>query len=472
MHSETTSTQATPVFKDKEFFKLRPKQIMELVKTITPIMNELHQVNHSNRFWLRLLSLHLRSCVGQRQFFQEKNFNPKVPLTTINSFSPISRKQVIIDWMMYVGRSLKNRNSGRKIMKKISSDTNICVGARGTSIARHINGTFVEDYYPLFSLLSPSHMKRRKLKALTDNLSDEFERNMLLSMPKIFVEYFSDFYNPINVQEAPSKSFHYEHIGGPFMDYLLAKYQESGSKIIAYQTGGFMGEVENHPDENLYQIIDELRTYGWKQHQKDAPFRAFRLEEYAKEWNILRSDRLDYDILIVFSIRNEVTKSHYSKFVKDFFTQINRKKYPNIIVRPRPISRNLNNAKEAKKIGVPENVSIDNGRNKIVETAAKSRLVIQVWMPSTNFLECLKVDQPVMALDTNDQPSELYQEYSSHLNGLGILHKDTQSLVEFMNQLDDIDTWWRNVLHDPSCRIFKEVFCGGIINTATDDKSN
>lgn len=451
----------TLAFKEKDFFKTRPDKILSLNKEITPLLNELHNINHSERFWLRLLSLHLRSCIGQQPFLEQTETVPKIPLNTINSFNLITPKQIRTDYIMHIGRAFIYRTSAKELIKKLERHSNICSGARGQIISEHNNGVFIDSYYPLKELLSPDLKTRKRLKAIATSLPDTFVKNVLLSLPRIYVEYFKRLYNSISVQNASEKSFHYEHLGGTFMEYVLAKYQDAGSKVIAYQTGGFMGEVEGNPDAVYYTLIDELRTYGWQQNEKDIPDQAYRLIEYKNNWEKFNTrSSCKFDLLIVFSILNKVTSEHYDDFVEYFFRNIDKSKYPNLMVRPRPLSKYVNNKKEAHKLGIPTSIEVDDGKSSMAKTATDAKLVIQTWMPSTNFLECLSVNQAVVAVDTNNRPSAIYQKYAEGLYELGILHQNTESLVAFLNRLDSIDDWWSTVIQADSYKEFKQTFCG------------
>jgi putative transferase (TIGR04331 family) len=452
-----------PSSDNPSFFYIRPKLVVDINNELTPYFNKLHNLNFSNEFWLKLLNSYISTCINRKQYLSNKNSKIRFTLKNINSFKPLTTKQIVLDFFSYLYKASKVNTNKKSTLELINKNTIICLGLRGSIISKYIQGTYVEEYFPFKEISMPNLLKRYRLRRIAKEIDDIYLRNIFLSLPMVYVEYFKDMFDSIEVKNAPLKSFHYEHKQSIFTDFLIAKYRLFGSKIITYQTGAFMGEWENHPNQLFYSLIDELHTYGWKINEKDIPDRAYRLEEYEIEWNELRKKCIPKNILIVYSTINNNTLTHYKSINDILFKNLNPNILENIIVRPRPISRHIDNSSEAKKLGVPEIIKVDNGKIKMVEAASKAKLVIITSLPATNLLECIRVNQPVVALNFSQLSfNEEYKNHISNLKELEIIYDDVESLLNFINNLD-VNEWWEKVIVDKKYLSFKENYTGLIV---------
>lgn len=91
------------------------------------------------------------------------------------------------------------------------------------------------------------------------------------------------------------------------------------------------------------------------------------------------------------------------------------------------------------------------------ELCRNSRVVVQLTMPSTNFLECIFIDQPVVGIDTNNMATDIIEPFLKFFHEVGVLHQDAKSVVRFLNDVD-LYPWWRQVIEEWEYKKFKQTF--------------
>ena len=70
--------------------KYRHDLSTDLIKGLTPILNNLHNVNHSERFWRIILNEYLNSVITKKRLMENKDFYDRLLVFPINSFTTIS----------------------------------------------------------------------------------------------------------------------------------------------------------------------------------------------------------------------------------------------------------------------------------------------------------------------------------------------------------------------------------------------
>jgi putative transferase (TIGR04331 family) len=195
-------------------------------------------------------------------------------------------------------------------------------------------------------------------------------------------------------------------------------------------------------------------TWGWKIKNNDVPSPAYRLEKFHK--NFIHHKNKSFDILIIYPIIRSRNIKHVKQESTIFFNNINRKKFPIICARPRPMAKF--NRRSILKFIAKDVSTIDSGFSKISDLISNSRLVIIFTHPSTTLLECLYVDQPTVAiLDNDNTPTEIVKPHYDFLIKMGLLHNSMDSLVKHLNVID-IELWWNDLLIHPKYLEFKYEF--------------
>lgn len=87
----------------------------------------------------------------------------------------------------------------------------------------------------------------------------------------------------------------------------------------------------------------------------------------------------------------------------------------------------------------------------------KSDIIFQMRVPSTNFLECIYCDIPVIGLLINEQPTDIVLPHYEFLLKLGVLHNNIESATDFLNRTN-INDWWSGVVSSSDYKSYKKLF--------------
>ena len=437
-----------PGFKAK-----RPGKILELCEHLSPVMNEIHRKNYSTRFWTTLLKYYATTCVNREGLLSGELMDTKPFLLPINAWELPTRQQVKEKNILYLGKVFLKNSGLEKVHQILKNHENICLGPRGKELADYGIGAFCPTHYPL--LIKGDRTPRRKLLKIAGRVDSIFMRNVIMQIPKFYVEFFEKVHQKIKVFNPEKKVFHAEHIP-LFMELLVALYVENGSKFYNYQLGGFIGETKTSLSPVKYRTIDKHRTYGWKIHEKDEPHFAYRLESFKKTYQKANPGFLA-SILLCYNSINAKNKKRYADLSRFFFNNINTQKYSRILLRPRGVSRKMDNSKQLAFLQTPKFVQVDKGMKPMAEITKGAEIVVHWNHPSTNFLECVFVDHPVVAILTNDEPTEIIKPYYAFFLEQKVMHKNIESLLDHLNQTD-IPGWWARLTQMPEYKEFKNKF--------------
>jgi hypothetical protein len=443
---------------NESFFLERPNKILATCRSLMPIMNKLHGVNFSERFWITILSEYVKTCVNRFHYFSEPCTSYFIPPLPINGWHPITRKQAIELRFKTLYKDFAFKGTLVNLITAMKSSKKISFGPRGKEFEVYGLSKYVESVS--LPLWIGDTNKRSQLNNLAKKEVNIFFKNVLLQMPLYYVEGFSSSLNKIPKLEHPEQyEFHFEHGDSFFMELLVAYYVEQGARAIMYQLGAFIGEV-NYLTINpiMHAKIDEHRTYGWKISQKDIPHFAYRLEEFQQKVQSYNDDEI-YDILIVYNdnIVQEEIFTRYKFRSKYFFENFKSATENKILLRPRGKSKKIDSSKDLVVMNPPNNCKIDKGMMPLAKLVKQSKLVIHWEVPATNFLECIYIDKPVIGIIQNIDPTEIIIPHYNNLKRLNILHDEVYSMVDHLNSVD-INEWWAKVKIDPDYILFKKTF--------------
>ncbi|NGP78150.1 hypothetical protein G3570_16020 [Balneolaceae bacterium YR4-1] len=442
------------------FYQNRPGKVIELCEYLTKVMNEIHGTGYSFRFWVILLEDYAWLCVNRELQMSEQIIRSRPAITPINGWELPNWKDRWRERVRQMAKAFYKGNSMNKINNILEVNKNICVGIRGKELERFGLGTYCPAYYNISSFILDTGL-RKKLKSIAESEDSIFRKNVILQLPRYYVEDFKKNISKINLFEPHKKIFHAEHLSG-MMDLIIALYLEHGAKYYLYQLGCNFGEKVGSPSPITYIKIDKLRTFGWKIHDKDEPHVAYRLEQFSRCYKEYKTNE-HYDICIVYNQVNIANKKSYKKISELFFKKIEYKKYPDIILRPRGYTRKMNNSGQLRYLNKPERISIDRGMRPIHELVKASRVMVHLNIPSTNFLECVYVNHPVVAICNVDNPTEIVKPYYRFFKEMHVFHDNMESLVEHLNSVD-LGSWWEKVTGYPMYKEFKHKFARKVKN--------
>lgn len=414
---------------------------------LAEILNEIHQVRYSKRFWTFLTFSYVFQFLIYWNYtksesdnkFLSKNNTSKSSLYQLIS---VGVKKIIfkINYLVY--------------SQRLSTYSSFIYGFSYSTKSLNDRGSTLPNFYPII-IKKKESVKRLEIKKVAEKQKGDLEQKLIENIPASFVEYFIPYMDSIKLYDPSKKKFHISIIDDDFMKVFFAKYIENGAKINRYQHGSHYGEQINMEyGERL--TADEFHTWGWKICEKDVPDEAFRLEGFKLKYNRIKPQR-DNLLICLPAISFSNKNTEWVK-VDNLLESIDYKKYPNVVLRPRPTKKFYFNIGREKFISRKnKNISAKLSNTTIVRAIANSILTIHLSSPSTTFLECIYVDHPIMAVFHNNRPTEIVMPYYEFFFDKKVYHENIDSLVEHLNEIN-IAEWWNEVISHPVYKEFKNKF--------------
>jgi len=425
--------------------------MLELVQ----VMNRIHQVDYSYRFWKIIMADYVNALVSIKPFLEKTALTSAAPLQPVNSHHLPGFKQRLMARLPALIKHFKNPGSKAKVFELLRKHNDISIGLPDLDIVKKETGEGLVLFYPVFPG-NGNTSKRKRANSLALEYSDTFHRNMVNQLPKIYVEYFDRLFNEIPLYEPEKKTFHTHGLPSFYSSLIIAKHINNGAKLYSYQHGAFYGEMIGHNSHhNEASLCDEFRTWGWKIKPNDVPWKAYRLEKFKQQYDEAAKTG-EFDFLMCYPNVYDGNIEFYKGITDHFLRHIDPGSYKKFLARPRPLNRLFSHAGKIAFIK-DSRVTIDSGLGAMATLIAKCRVVIQFHIPATNFLECLYVDHPTIGLLDNDQPTDIVKPYYAFLKKQGVIHDSFASLVDHLNKVD-IDEWWSAVTKEPMYQQFKNEF--------------
>lgn len=433
------------------------------------VLNELHGINLSRRFWTILIEEHIRAVMSRKKLLESEESNRSPDLYPMNGTTVPSIKQRLKTRLKLSLKHLTTRNRRKKIDRQLKSNDIFNIGfSSGVDLEREELGKEIVTYHPLIFGYGEKH-KRRKADQIASRYDDICLKNCIKELPAIFVEHFKQLYDSVTLHNAQNKVFHiHTHIQNSNIIYdrmLTAKYAEQGATLIWYQYGSGIGEFEDEYGHYLeHSVADEYRTWGWKIKEKDKPWKSYILEKFQKKYEQCSHER-SFDLMLCFPKMYQTYKKDAVDSTKYLLSNLSSDQYSKILARPRPIHKKYSQEFEIKfidSLSKNEGISVTKGTGlpPVAEDVSKCRLVLQLNVPGTNFLECIHVNHPTMGLFRNENPTEIINPYYKFFLSKGVLHHEIGSLVDQLNTIV-IEEWWSEIVNDSIYPEFKQRFAGG-----------
>jgi hypothetical protein len=432
------------------------KLIDNLCAELTKVMNEIHNTSFSDRFWRLLISSHVGFSLSRKHLLDKKVINKNPLFEAINGASFPTLKHKALRLLRYYYYYYKNtRKAYTEIDKVLSANDHVAFGFHDTTDVVGRECGKVPDYFPLVMPFTKSKY-RRKLKQIADRYDDVLMKNIILQLPIMSIENFQKLYDSIPLVAPGKKTMHVSLVKSEFMKMLLAKYSEHGAELHFYQPGGFFGELKYHGGyHQISKVADKFFTWGWKINACDVPSYAHRLSKFQKRYNLVEGGKL-YDAVLCYPVPDPMEKARIATDTLTFLRNQQTQDKTKILARPRPKFRTIDNSAQLAFIPNGEVIK-DEGKGPLADLIARSKLVIHMAHPSTNFLECLFVDHPCMAILSNPEPTDIVKPFYEHFLKIGVFHKNGESLAHWVNKIN-IDQWWAGVLQDPLFQEYKRTF--------------
>jgi hypothetical protein len=422
---------------------------------LVPIMNEIHGVQYSYRFWKMVINEYVNAVVSLSHILQKQEMGGKPSLLAINRHYVPTVKERIMSRLPAVIKHCISPGKLKTVHSILATHNHVSFGLPKMDEVTADTGYTLPLCYPVYPGRGDAS-KRKKVNNIAARYTDIYLKNIIKRLPQVYVEYFEKDFESILLFEPASKTFHVHGMPPYFNCLLVAKYLEHGAKLFCYQHGAYYGELVGH-NSYLYEksLADEYRTWGWKMNPDDVPWKAYRLEKFKRQYDA-SSNTVQFDFLMCFPDVYDANIKFYKAGTHYFLQHINKDKYRNLLARPRPANRIFSQTKRLAFIQ-DSRVTIDSGLGYMANVMRKCQLVVQFSVPATNFLECLYVDHPTIGLLDNDEPTEIIKPYYDFLMRQGVLHKDFVSLVDHLNKIN-VAEWWGSFIKEPMYLQFKNEF--------------
>jgi len=438
-----------------------------LFKELSKVLNEIHGLDYSVRFWTMLLQSYVRSVLNRKSIIEKEESFKKPETFAINALGYPGAKDKFLKHVRQFGKHILSRNEKSKIFNSLRNHDTLNIGfPDNKGIKKTELGHGLPIYYNSFFGIGEKK-KRVLLYELAQNYENIFLRNCVKEMPKVLVEHFKAAHDEIELFEPEKKQFHV-HFESFYMRILLSKYMQSGAKVIWYQHGSELGEIEMQTSHYVQlNYVDEFRTWGWKVNEKEVPWKAYRLKGFESEYENYKDNIREFDFLLCYPHINKSNVKKYVKITNGILYHLDTR-YTKILARPRRSHKLYSHASKLKFIN-DDRVKKSTGLSHMAEDMSKCKLIIQLNVPSTNFLECLYVNHPTIGILNNDRPTDIVKPFYGFFKENGVLHDDMESLVAHLNRID-LDSWWSRLIKEEMYRSFKFTFARETEFTQTDEQ--
>lgn len=429
-----------------------------LFSVLKEVLNEVHGMNASLRFWKLVVEDHLLAEVLRKDKLRDTNWTGEPEWYAVVNFSNYpTLKEKLKNVGGHFSRFLKTRHVKAGIDRQLRKNNEIYVGFTGLPVpeAEKNDVAIIARYYP-FIFGRGNREKRDILNAIAGRYESQFFRNVIRRIPKVYIENFDNLYDSVELVNPEKKTFHVHLTDSLFETIMIAKYTEKGSKLTWYQHGCYYGEVV-HKYRGYFEHStgDLFRTWGYKEHEIDEPWSAYRLEAFRQKLP-KNTVKKTYDLMVCYSAIGGDNKKQVRENTVFLLKELDKTKFSKIVARPRPVNSRQVASKQLDYVS-DVRVTVAPDGSSVADQVADSAIVFEMRVPSTNFLECIYSDWPVIGLLDNEQPTEIIKPYYDFFLNIGILHPDIETAVEFLNNVD-VDTWWRSVMESPGYQSYKKSF--------------
>ncbi|TVR28201.1 MAG: hypothetical protein EA390_12750 [Balneolaceae bacterium] len=458
-------TNQLTTIKIKKMIKIEEKAIPEagqrialsdkMVTLFTDVLNEVHAADFSQRFYRVLLEDHVRIVVHLKHQLDAGNVSFK-PDNFALRFSLFQSSKEALKRKLF--RQVKctllrrNRSKRREVLKNYN---HITFGFSGIREMSEDNAYQELPTYIPFLFGNGESSKREVLLRIAERYDDPFIKNAVRLLPRFAVEHFEKIYNQIELSEPEKKTFHASGLRFQEHDCIfVAKYIENGARLIWYQNGAETVEyLYQYARHFQYAVSDEFRTWGWKREEKDVPWVAYPLKKFKRNYQSRQKEKR-YDFMLCYPKINAENREVIKNSTNELLQHVNSGY--RFLVRPHPSNRKKGRIDQLNFIE-DDRVTVSSGSTSIVDEMLMCETIIQMVIPSTNFLECICVDKPSLGLLLNEHTTEIVKPYHEFFQKNDVFHKDMQSMANHINNAD-LQIWWDDLMNDEKVRDFKRNF--------------
>jgi len=427
----------------------------KLRELLADVLNEVHDKDYSQRFWALILEDYITSVLTLKDALENDKGISKYDKYPINSHTFLSFKDSLREDLKILIKYWIDRSNHAELREILKSNDHVNLGFPAVDLPGNELGAELPKLIYYVTGLK-GRKKRKKVTRLSKQISDPFLKNAVYRLPKLYVEFLGTILDSVPLFRPSYKTFHVHNIRSLYDRFLIAQYVEKGAKLIWYQHGSHYGEYNHEYLHHLeHSVADEFRTWGWQIKEKDRPWKAYRLEKFRQEYDRYTNSAKN-DLLIIYPKMYPVYRQHSMDATEQLVKYLNFDTYKNVIARPRPVHKKHGHESELSFIA-DEKIRISSGLTCVAKEVSESRLVLQMNVPGTNFLECIYADHPVTGILTNTDPTDTIKPYYTFLLEKGVLHKTPESLVHFLNTTD-LESWWSELQQEKVYQQFRKTY--------------
>jgi|GEM_PF-762211 len=438
---------------------LRLEYSDQIFTKLAEVLNEVHQMNHSTRFWKLITEEYVRAVINRIQELKATDVKAAPGLYPIVVNSLPDRRQKIRRGTKQLLNYLKTRKNRGLIYQLIRENDLLLSGFKDIPGFKEETGGVELPDQELIIAGAGNRKIRKRLDELAEQADEPIIKNVIRQIPKIYVEHFRPLYDSVELFDPGSKTFHVMgnfHLGR--RQLTIARYIEEGARLIWHQNGAFIGEVVYKNSRYLsHGVADEYRTWGWQLTEKDQPGKAWFLEKFRAPYEEKSQESKEYDLLLCFPKLRPQVRDELLESGAQILRNLDRHRYPRILVRPQ-LSGSLTGQIEALQAMIADTrAELSTGRSPMAAETASAQCVVQMSVPATNFMECIYMNHPTIGILNNKQPTDLIQPWYRFLEKRGVLHPNAELLAEHLNRIEIVD-WWSQLISSDGYQEFKNKF--------------
>jgi putative transferase (TIGR04331 family) len=429
-----------------------------LLDATYPLLNKLHGLDRSRRFWAILLYRHLSRLAWANPSIGMAPPD-EIPRTEHARRGRGSATNRLRDTWYLPGEAIRRTEVAYLLRSPLVSARSIVTGFH----YYHVISRLVARPASFLELRARAQRTtdaaaRRALQEMVEDVDFPLARRALKSLPSGYVEEFRSLYDGVYVKNAEEKEFHASMLPAVEARMTIARHVEEGSRLSFYQHAANYGEIRNHVRHYAESgIADRFRTWGWKLRENDEPYLALRLMKPPRLTFQPKPEASSWLFIIVRQPLPSLIEATRT-IQRRFFGTLRDERAAKIVVRP-CVKKGGSVASQIVEEIRPRVRCIDDGTARMVDQFRDTELVILDRFPSTIFMECVTADVPVIGIVPNDveftqNASRFYDEFFR----LGLLHKDPESAAAFLNSLT-VGSWWQEVTRLDSFRDYLHTFC-------------
>jgi hypothetical protein len=441
----------------KELTMPRRIELMEtLFELLSGILNDVHKTDYSIRFWKILLEGHVKAVISRRAILSSREIKRRPDLFAFNSSRIPTRNMIFKKRLIDLAKHLKSWRNLKKVNDLLSKNDKLRIGFfEYPGLDEEDIGIELPTYHPF--IFGRGEIKKRKVvNRIAGSKEELFFANVIRELPMVLVEHFGKLYDSVKLVSPTEKELHVHTTQSFFNQVLIAKYTEQGARLVWYQHGSFYGEFAGDSEHHYeHDLSNEYRTWGWEIKEKDKPWKAYRLEKFKRDYE-KHSNTKECDLLISFSRISDGNRDANKKIIDYLLNNLDPVAYKKVLARPHPANKVFNQKGQLDFIS-SSRVTKSTGHTHMAEDMSRCRVVLQMRVPSTNFLECIYTKHPTVGLLKNDEYTDIIEPYHNFFLEHGVLHYNLESLVRHLNSIS-IEDWWSELSNKKQFLEFRKTF--------------